>query len=87
VTPGHAACVTVGPMRVPAEGEDGDYLTKDAGAEQIRQGLAQVFNDGAAIDPAVQRHLLDAIGAVPAARAQAVTYAYQHGLAQQDSAG
>ena len=41
------------------------YLTKDAGGDQIRQGLRQVFQDGAVIDPAVQRHLLDAIGSVP----------------------
>ena len=41
------------------------YLTKDAGGEEIRQGLRQVFEDGAVIDPAVQRHLLEAIGAGP----------------------
>jgi DNA-binding NarL/FixJ family response regulator len=41
------------------------YLTKDAGGDQIRQGLRQVFEDGAVIDPAVQHHLLDAIGSVP----------------------
>jgi DNA-binding NarL/FixJ family response regulator len=41
------------------------YLTKDAGGDQIRQGLRQVFQDGAVIDPAVQRHLLDAIGSEP----------------------
>jgi DNA-binding NarL/FixJ family response regulator len=41
------------------------YLTKDAGGDQIRQGLRQVFQDGAVIDPAVQRHLLDAIGSGP----------------------
>jgi DNA-binding NarL/FixJ family response regulator len=41
------------------------YLTKDSGGEQIQQGLRQVFRDGAVIDPAVQRHLLDAIGAAP----------------------
>ncbi len=37
------------------------YLTKDAGGEQIRQALRQVLDDHAAIDPAVQRHLIDAI--------------------------
>jgi DNA-binding NarL/FixJ family response regulator len=37
------------------------YLTKDAGAEQIRQALQQVLDDRAAIDPAVQHHLIDAI--------------------------
>ena len=41
------------------------YLTKDAGGDQIREGLRQVFQDGAVIDPAVQRHLLDAIGSAP----------------------
>lgn len=41
------------------------YLTKDAGGDQIRQGLQQVFHDGAVIDPAVQHHLLDAIGSAP----------------------
>jgi len=43
------------------------YLTKDAGGDQIRQGLQQVFHHGAVIDPAVQHHLLDAIGPAPAA--------------------
>ena len=42
------------------------YLTKDAGGDQIWQGLQQVFHGGAVIDPAVQRHLLDAIGSAPA---------------------
>ena len=36
------------------------YLTKDAGAEEIRQALEAVVRGGAAIDPAVQ-HLLDAL--------------------------
>jgi DNA-binding NarL/FixJ family response regulator len=43
------------------------YLTKDAGAEEIRQALQQVTRGQAAIDPAVQHHLLDAISASPAA--------------------
>jgi len=37
------------------------YLTKDAGAEEIRQALQQVTSGHAAIDPAVQHHLLEAI--------------------------
>jgi DNA-binding NarL/FixJ family response regulator len=37
------------------------YLTKDAGAEEIRQALEAVVRGEAAIDPAVQRHLLDAL--------------------------
>ncbi len=47
------------------------YLTKDAGAAEIRQALQQVTRGQAAIDPAVQHHLLDAISASPtAARAE-----------------
>jgi DNA-binding NarL/FixJ family response regulator len=39
------------------------YLTKDAGAQEIYQALDQVAHGHAAIDPAVQHHLLDAISA------------------------
>jgi DNA-binding NarL/FixJ family response regulator len=44
------------------------YLTKDAGGEQIREALRQVLDDQAVLDPAVQRHLVDAIAAEPAPR-------------------
>jgi DNA-binding NarL/FixJ family response regulator len=37
------------------------YLTKDAGAEDIRQALDQVVRGQAAIDPTVQHHLLAAL--------------------------
>jgi DNA-binding NarL/FixJ family response regulator len=37
------------------------YLTKDAGGAEIRQALERVRNGQAVIDPAVQRHLVDAI--------------------------
>jgi DNA-binding NarL/FixJ family response regulator len=37
------------------------YLTKDAGSSEIRDALQQVLDDRAAIDPAVQHHLVDAI--------------------------
>lgn len=37
------------------------YLTKDAGADEIRRALEQVHRGQAAIDPAVQHHLVDAI--------------------------
>ncbi|MGH2719907.1 MAG: response regulator [Actinomycetota bacterium] len=49
------------------------YLTKDAGAAEIRQALDRVLGDEVAIDPAVQRHLVDAIagGAQAAAGAPA----------------
>jgi DNA-binding NarL/FixJ family response regulator len=46
------------------------YLTKDAGAEEIRSALLQVTSGRAALDPAVQHHLIDAISdgsAAPAA--------------------
>jgi DNA-binding NarL/FixJ family response regulator len=41
------------------------YLTKDAGAEEIRQALLRVTSGQAVIDPAVQRHLVEAIAAGP----------------------
>jgi len=44
------------------------YLTKDAGAEEIRRAIEQVQGDQAAIDPAVAHHLVDAIAAGPPAR-------------------
>jgi DNA-binding NarL/FixJ family response regulator len=39
------------------------YLTKDAGADEIRAAIHQLAEGQAAIDPAVQHHLLDAISA------------------------
>ena len=42
------------------------YLTKDAGAEEISDALRRLAQGRAAIDPAVQHHLLDAIGGAPA---------------------
>ena len=41
------------------------YLTKDAGADEISKALEQVVRGHAAIDPAVQHHLLEAISAAP----------------------
>ena len=49
----------VGALQAGAVG----YLTKDAGAAEIRQALERVRNGQAVIDPAVQRHLVDAIAA------------------------
>ena len=43
------------------------YLTKDAGAAEIRQALQQVVGGQAVIDPAVQHHLVDAIAVAPPA--------------------
>jgi len=39
------------------------YLTKDVGADGIRDALERVTSGQAVIDPAVQQHLLDAIAA------------------------
>jgi DNA-binding NarL/FixJ family response regulator len=47
------------------------YLTKDAGAEEISQALTQVVSGQAVIDPAVQRHLVDAIALAEPADASA----------------
>jgi DNA-binding NarL/FixJ family response regulator len=44
------------------------YLTKDAGGEEIRQALQHVLDDHAAIDPAVQHHLVDTILTTPQER-------------------
>jgi DNA-binding NarL/FixJ family response regulator len=51
----------VGALRAGARG----YLTKDAGAEEIRRALEAVARGEAAIDPAVQRHLVDALAVAP----------------------
>ncbi len=37
------------------------FLTKDAGAEEIQLAIEAVVRGGAAIDPAVQHHLVDAV--------------------------
>jgi len=49
-------------LRAGAQG----YLTKDAGAEELHRALRQVVDGGAAIDPAVQHHLVEAIASGPA---------------------
>ena len=41
------------------------YLTKDAGAAEIQQALHRVAGGEAALDPAIQRHLVAAIAAAP----------------------
>jgi DNA-binding NarL/FixJ family response regulator len=56
----------VAALRAGARG----FLTKDAGADQIEQALAAVARGEAAIDPAVQHHVVAAVansGAAPAA--------------------
>lgn len=44
------------------------YLTKDAGVDEISKALRQLVQGRAAIDPAVQHHLLEALGSAPAAQ-------------------
>ncbi|MGD0834795.1 MAG: response regulator transcription factor [Candidatus Dormibacteria bacterium] len=41
------------------------FLTKDAGAEEIRRAIEAVLGGRAAIDPAVQHHLVAAVSAGP----------------------
>jgi DNA-binding NarL/FixJ family response regulator len=41
------------------------FLTKDAGAEEIARAIAAVVRGDAAIDPAVQHHLVAAVAAQP----------------------
>jgi DNA-binding NarL/FixJ family response regulator len=41
------------------------FLTKDAGAEEIERAIAAVVRGDAAIDPAVQHHLVEAVAATP----------------------
>ena len=47
----------LGALRAGARG----YLTKDAGAEQIREAVQAVARGEAALDPAVQHHVLAAL--------------------------
>jgi DNA-binding NarL/FixJ family response regulator len=56
----------LGALRAGARG----YLTKDAGAEQIRAAVEAVFRGEAALDPAVQHHVVAALSG-PGAGARA----------------
>ena len=42
------------------------YLTKDAGADEIRQALQRVASGQASLDPAVQMHLIEAVTTINA---------------------
>src|SRR5262245_46716689 len=44
-----------------ADGDEALDLPKDASAEEIQQAIAAVVRGDAAIDPAVQRHVVDAV--------------------------
>jgi len=48
------------------------YLTKDASAEEIQEALRRVVNGQAALDPAVQHHLIDVIASSQPGGAQAL---------------
>jgi DNA-binding NarL/FixJ family response regulator len=60
------------------------YLTKDAGATEIRDALERVMSGQAAIDPAVQHHLLDVI-ASPTATPADRTPQYPDGLTRREA--
>jgi DNA-binding NarL/FixJ family response regulator len=51
----------LGALRAGARG----YLTKDAGAEEIRAAIEAVSRGEAALDPAVQRHVVAALSCPP----------------------
>ena len=53
----------LGALRAGARG----YLTKDAGAEQIRAAVEAVYRGDAALDPAVQHHVVAALSGPGAA--------------------
>ncbi len=64
------------------------YLTKDASAGQIREALQRVTSGQAAIDPAVQHHLVRAIAtgrAGPAGPSAAATPELPAGLTQREA--
>ena len=52
----------LGALRAGARG----YLTKDAGADQIRAAVEAVARGDAALDPAVQHHVVAALSGAPA---------------------
>ena len=61
------------------------YLTKDASADEIREALERVTSGQAAIDPAVQHHVLDAIAADPSATHAGHRPQYPDGLTQREA--
>ncbi len=71
----------VAALRAGARG----FLTKDAGPEEILQALMAVARGAAAIDPAVQHHLVNAIaGVAPAEELPAVPPALPDGLTARE---
>jgi DNA-binding NarL/FixJ family response regulator len=61
------------------------YLTKDAGAAEIRQALERVTRGQPAIDPAVQQHLLDALTASAPGRSAEPAPQFPAGLTAREA--
>jgi len=61
------------------------FLTKDAGADEILQAIRAVANGGAAIDPAVQRHLVDAVARGGFAEGATAVKALPDGLSPREA--
>ncbi len=61
------------------------YLTKDAGGEDIRRALRQVLDNQAVIDPAVQRHVVDAIATLSPAPADGAPCPLPAGLTPREA--
>jgi DNA-binding NarL/FixJ family response regulator len=61
------------------------YLTKDAGADEIQHALRQLFEGQAAIDPAVQHHLLEAIVKGPSPRQSEHVSSLPDGLTSREA--
>src|SRR5207253_2221438 len=61
------------------------YLTKDASADELRAALHQLARGQAAIDPAVQHHLLDTITATDTTRRNAPTNQRPAGLTAREA--
>jgi len=61
------------------------YLTKDAGAEEIHRALEQLTQGHAAIDPAVQHHLLATLTASPAPSTAEPTTQFPDGLTAREA--
>jgi DNA-binding NarL/FixJ family response regulator len=61
------------------------YLTKDAGAEEIHRALEQLAQGQAAIDPAVQHHLLNAIATGPSPAKAEATLQLPDGLTPREA--
>ena len=59
------------------------YLTKDAGADEIRQALQRVASGQASVDPAVQMHLVEAIATTATATITTTTDATSASPASQ----